>query len=157
MHSVSMLPATLQAVNPHHHKVIHHAPLTLQPPLCSGPLPSNDSGVPANSTNFFPSLRAMNISHNAFTGTLPTAFGQAGVFNQKPLQFADGEILMHVFDVSYNQLSGALPSFLDFTNVPEYVQRGIFIAVSHFFLPAISTAFSVWLMTIHSSCCQSML
>ena len=85
----------------------------------------------ANSTNFFPSLRAMNISHNAFTGTLPTAFGQAGVFNQKPLQFADGEILMHVFDVSYNQLSGALPSFLDFTNVPEYVQRGIFIAVSH--------------------------
>ena len=41
---------------------------------------------------------------------------------------------MHVFDVSYNQLSGALPSFLDFTNVPEYVQRGIFIAVSHLFL-----------------------
>ncbi|CAK0783683.1 hypothetical protein CVIRNUC_006882 [Coccomyxa viridis] len=98
----------------------------------SGPLPSNDSGVPANSTNFFPSLRAMNISHNAFTGTLPTAFGQAGVFNQKPLQFADGEILMHVFDVSYNQLSGVLPSFLDFTNVPEYVQRGIFIAGNNF-------------------------
>ena len=85
--------------------------------------------MPANSTNFFPALRAMNISHNAFTGTLPAAFGQAGVFNQKPLQFADGEILMHVFDVSNNQLSGALPSFLDFTNVPEYAQRGIFIAV----------------------------
>jgi hypothetical protein len=48
----------------------------------------------------------------------------------KPLQFADGEILMHVFDVSYNNLSGRLPSFLDFTNVPEYAQRGIFIAVS---------------------------
>lgn len=47
----------------------------------------------------------------------------------KPLQFADGEILMHVFDVSYNNLSGRLPSFLDFTNVPEYAQRGIFIAV----------------------------
>ena len=123
-----------QAVDPHHHKDVHHAPLTLQPFPCSGPLPSNDSGVPANSTNFFPSLRAMNISHNAFTGTLPTAFGQAGVFNQKPLQFADGEILMHVFDVSYNQLSGVLPSFLDFTNVPEYVQRGIFIAVSHLLL-----------------------
>ncbi len=46
------------------------------------------------------------------------------------LQFADGEILMHVFDVSYNQLSGPLPSFLDFTNVPEYAQRGIFISVS---------------------------
>lgn len=48
----------------------------------------------------------------------------------KPLQFADGEILMHVFDISYNNLSGRLPSFLDFTNVPEYAQRGIFIAVS---------------------------
>lgn len=47
----------------------------------------------------------------------------------KPLQFADGEILMHVFDISYNNLSGRLPSFLDFTNVPEYAQRGIFIAV----------------------------
>lgn len=46
------------------------------------------------------------------------------------LQFADGEILMHVFDISYNQLSGPLPSFLDFTNVPEYTQRGIFISVS---------------------------
>lgn len=46
------------------------------------------------------------------------------------LQFADGEILMHVFDISYNQLSGPLPSFLDFTNVPEYAQRGIYIAVS---------------------------
>ena len=46
------------------------------------------------------------------------------------LQFADGEILMHVFDISYNQLSGPLPSFLDFTNVPEYAQRGIFISVS---------------------------
>ena len=118
-----------QASWPIHHGHAHYASLTLLLPLCSGPLPSNDSGVPANSTNFFPSLRAMNISHNAFTGSLPAAFGQAGVFNQKPLQFADGEILMHVFDVSYNQLSGALPSFLDFTNVPEYVQRGIFIAV----------------------------
>ena len=46
------------------------------------------------------------------------------------LQFADGEILMHVFDVSFNQLTGPLPSFLDFTNVPEYTQRGIFISVS---------------------------
>ena len=39
---------------------------------------------------------------------------------------------MHVFDVSYNQLTGPLPSFLDFTNVPEYTQRGIFISVSLF-------------------------
>lgn len=98
---------------------------------CSGPLPSTALGnVSANATNFFPALRAMNISHNAFTGTLPAAFGQSGIFNQKPLQFADGEILMHVFDVSANQLTGKLPPFLDFTNVPEYAQRGIYIAVS---------------------------
>lgn len=37
---------------------------------------------------------------------------------------------MHVFDISHNQLTGPLPSFLDFTNVPEYAQRGIFISVS---------------------------
>ena len=131
---VGMLSAVLRQSGLIHHGEFPSALLTLGLCLCSGPLPSNDSGAPANSTNFFPSLRAMNISHNAFMGTLPTAFGQAGVFNQKPLQFADGEILMHVFDVSYNQLSGALPSFLDFTNVPEYVQRGIFIAVSHLYL-----------------------
>lgn len=53
---------------------------------CSGPLPSNVSGAAANGTNFFPALRAMNISHNAFSGTLPAAFGQSGVFNLKPLQ-----------------------------------------------------------------------
>lgn len=56
------------------------------------------------------------------------------MFQQKPLQFADGEILMHVFDVSANRLTGRLPPFLDFTNVPEYAQRGIFIAVR---MPAI--------------------
>ena len=53
---------------------------------CSGPLPSNVSGTAANNTNFFPALRAMNISHNAFSGTLPASFGQSGVFNLKPLQ-----------------------------------------------------------------------
>ena len=54
--------------------------------VCSGPLPSNVSGANANGTNFFPALRAMNISHNAFTGSLPASFGQSGVFNLKPLQ-----------------------------------------------------------------------
>jgi len=44
------------------------------------------SGSSANGTNFFPALRAMNFSNNAFTGTLPTAFGQSGIFNLKPLQ-----------------------------------------------------------------------
>ncbi len=53
---------------------------------CSGHLPSNVSGAAANGTNFFPALRAMNISHNAFSGTLPAAFGQSGIFNLKPLQ-----------------------------------------------------------------------
>ena len=52
----------------------------------SGPLPSNVSGTAANGTNFFPALRAMNLSHNAFSGSLPAPFGQSGVFNLKPLQ-----------------------------------------------------------------------
>ncbi|KAK9908916.1 hypothetical protein WJX75_004629 [Coccomyxa subellipsoidea] len=103
--------------------------LVLNNNTLSGPLPTNATG---NGTDFFPALRAMNISHNAFSGSLPSAFGRSGVFTLKPLQFADGEILMHVFDVSYNNLSGRLPSFLDFTNVPEYAQRGIFIAGNNF-------------------------
>ena len=44
------------------------------------------SGAGANGTNFFPALRALNMSHNAFTGTLPASFGQSGIFNLKPLQ-----------------------------------------------------------------------
>ncbi|EIE25001.1 RNI-like protein [Coccomyxa subellipsoidea C-169] len=94
----------------------------------SGPLPTNATV----GRDYFPALRAMNISHNAFSGSLPSAFSRSGVFTLKPLQFADGEILMHVFDVSYNNFSGRLPSFLDFTNVPEYAQRGIFIAGNNF-------------------------
>lgn len=62
-------------------------------------------------------------------GSLPAAFGQSGIFTLQPLQFADGEILMHVFDISANRLTGSLPPFLDFTNVPEYAQRGIYISV----------------------------
>lgn len=118
--------------------------------VCSGPLPSNVSGVAANGTKFFPALRAMNISHNAFSGSLPAAFGQSGIFNLKPLQFADGEILMHVFDISYNQLSGPLPSFLDFTNVPEYAQRGIFISVSPYVI-------SLFTLITHNSSTSSLM
>jgi hypothetical protein len=62
-------------------------------------------------------------------GSLPAAFGNSGVFTLQPLQFADGEILEHVFDVSYNRLTGQLPAFLDFSNVPEYAQRGIYVSV----------------------------
>ena len=126
-----MLPAVLRQSDLIHHKEFPSALLTLGLFCAVARCPATTQERLPTPPTSFPSLRAMNISHNAFMGTLPTAFGQAGVFNQKPLQFADGEILMHVFDVSYNQLSGALPSFLDFTNVPEYVQRGIFIAVSH--------------------------
>ena len=60
---------------------------------------------------------------------MPAAWGNSGIFKLSPLQFADGEILMHVFDISFNRLGGSLPSFLDFTNVPEYTQRGIYISV----------------------------
>ena len=68
------------------------------------------------------------------------------------LQFADGEILMHVFDISYNQLTGPLPSFLDFTNVPEYTQRGIYIAVSLCFVCAQNCLHCV---TYHPLSCSS--
>ena len=76
----------------------------------------------------FPQLRAFNGSHNAFSGPLPAALGQSGIFRLSPLQFVNGEILMHVLDLSFNQLNGSLPSFLDSTSVPaQYVQKGIFL------------------------------
>lgn len=68
------------------------------------------------------------------------------------LQFADGEILMHVFDISYNQLTGPLPSFLDFTNVPEYTQRGIYISVS---LRSLCAQNSTSCVTHHPASCSS--
>ena len=37
-----------------------------------GPLPSNSS--------MFPGLRALNASHNSFTGTIPAAWNQSGIF-----------------------------------------------------------------------------
>ncbi len=76
----------------------------------------------------FPQLRALNGSHNAFSGPLPAGLGQTGVFRLSPLQFVNGEILMHVLDLSYNQLNGSLPSFLDASSVPaQYVQKGVFL------------------------------
>ncbi len=81
-----------------------------------------------NDTGMFPQLRAFNGSHNALTGPLPAALGQTGIFRLSPLQFVNGEILMHVMDLSYNKLNGSLPSFLDAASVPaQHVQKGIFL------------------------------
>ena len=86
------------------------------------------SGVLPNDTGMFPQLRAFNGSHNALTGPLPAGLGQTGIFRLSPLQFVNGEILMHVLDLSYNQLNGSLPSFLDAASVPaQHVQKGIFL------------------------------
>jgi hypothetical protein len=86
------------------------------------------SGTLPNTTGMFPQLRALNGSHNAFSGPLPAGLGQTGIFRLSPLQFVNGEILMHVLDLSYNQLNGSLPSFLDASSVPaQYVQKGVFL------------------------------
>lgn len=81
----------------------------------SGALPEKDG--------MFPALRALNASHNNFVGTIPAAFGTSGIFVQQPMSFQDGEILEHVFDLSYNQLTGELPAFLDEAKVPNYARR----------------------------------
>jgi hypothetical protein len=39
------------------------------------------------------------------------------------MAFQDGEILEHVFDLSYNQLTGELPAFLNDNRVPSYARR----------------------------------
>jgi len=85
----------------------------------TGPLPTNDS--------MFISMRAINISHNAFTGTIPQQFNQTAIFSALPLFLVTGQPLLQVFDLSYNRLSGSLPTFLESQNVPAWTVGGIYL------------------------------
>ena len=59
----------------------------------------------------FPALRAFNASHNGFTGGLSPAWAATGLFTQPPLNLGLGGLgVVHVFDVSANQLTGAVPA-----------------------------------------------
>lgn len=105
---------------------------------CSGPLPSEGAGAAAGNGSFFPALRNFNMSHNRFSGTLPIAFGFFSVFNA-----GRGQALLNTssnssalaFDVSSNSLTGALPSFLQLSRVPEDAQKAIFVSVSRLLFP----------------------
>ena len=77
--------------------------LTLNNNSLTGPLP--------DAAGMFPALRAFNASHNGFTGGLSPAWAATGLFTQPPLNLGLGGLgVVHVFDVSANQLTGAVPA-----------------------------------------------
>ena len=84
--------------------------------------------LPAGPDGMFPALRALNVSNNALTGPIPAAWGTSGIFTQKPLRFADGETMAHVFDLSSNGFEGPAPSFLAASSVPAAAARGVYLA-----------------------------
>ena len=84
--------------------------------------------LPAGPDGLFPALRALNVSNNGLTGPIPPAWGTSGIFAQKPLRFADGETLAHVFDLSANKFEGPLPAFLAAASVPAAAARGVYLS-----------------------------
>jgi len=84
--------------------------------------------LPAAPDGLFPALRALNASNNRLSGAIPAAWGTSGIFTQKPLRFADGETMAHVFDLSANAFEGPVPAFLAAPAVPASAARGVFLA-----------------------------
>ena len=89
--------------------------------LCSGSLPSNGT--------MFPALRALNASQNNISGTIPTQWGNTGLFKLPALYLSDGSAMSHVFNLSNNALTGSVPSFLNQVNLMTYQSAGVALAV----------------------------
>jgi hypothetical protein len=90
------------------------------------------SGTLPVSINMFPSLRALNVSNNQLRGSIPSAYGTIGAFKLAPLTLSDGTVTPQVFDVSRNQLTGALPSFMALGRVPSYMTSAIYLQGNRF-------------------------
>lgn len=88
---------------------------------CSGPLPDLNG--------MFPALRALNASHNNFNGSIPVELGQTGIFQLGPENVGQNEVMSHVFDLSFNSLSGSVPNFLYYDVLRNYVSQGIYLQV----------------------------
>ena len=77
----------------------------------------------------FPGLRAINMSTNALTGTIPPQFNQTGIFSGSPIFLLSGRPLQQIFDLSFNKLTGSLPDFLSSQSVPPWTAGGIYLEV----------------------------
>lgn len=95
--------------------------LTVNNNSLSGDLPAPDAS--------FPALRALNASFNAFSGPIPDAWLSTGLFTLPPLNLGLGGVgLVHVFDVSRNVLSGAVPPRLLGTPPPPPTPVDVYVA-----------------------------
>ena len=100
--------------------------------LCSGPLPKADNAT----APFFPALEYFNVSGNRLTGPIPEEFGRTSMFNASSRIYNINSFFSLLFllsdlgfDVSSNQLSGPLPSFLSADRVPTLLQPEIYLGV----------------------------
>ena len=85
---------------------------------CSGPLPRATNATEP----FFKDLIYFNASSNNLTGPIPEDFGHAELFSASSLYYKLGVVaylIRAAFDVSNNQLSGDLPTFLTPSRVPQ--------------------------------------
>ena len=80
----------------------------------------------------FPALRALNASLNKITGPIPSQWGNTGLFKLPALILGNGQAMSHVFNVSNNALTGAVPNFLNKVNLMNYQSQGVALAVSSF-------------------------
>ena len=85
---------------------------------CSGPLPRATNATEP----FFNDLIYFNASSNNLTGPIPEDFGHSEIFNASSVYYTIGVaayLRSAAFDVSNNQLSGDLPTFLTPSRVPQ--------------------------------------
>lgn len=107
------------------------------------------TGVLPVGQGMFGQLRMFNVSNNKLQGTVPDDYSACGVFTLPPINALGSDSLQdpsehskdegatlrslpHVFDVSSNQLSGTVPSFLLADNVPAFVRPNVNIKGNKF-------------------------
>eukprot|EP00210_Caulerpa_lentillifera_P007122 g6814.t1 len=80
------------------------------------------SGFLFSEKGMFPNIRYFNLSRNSLKGRIPKDFASMGLFGEhKSSEFP------HQFDLSFNQLSGAIPEFMYVDNSPDIADTEIYL------------------------------
>lgn len=74
-----------------------------------------------------PNLMHFNLSRNTLTGPIPDEFSSMGLFGNEKRSGPS-----HVFDVSFNNLSGAIPSFMYQENNPNIMETDVYLEGNNF-------------------------
>ena len=75
----------------------------------------------------FPKMTHFNVSTNQLSGPIPNEFSSMGVFGN-----ARRTGPLHVFDLSFNKLSGLLPEFMYQEDTPTIMETELFLEGNHF-------------------------